>query len=183
MLRRPMVVLEMIGNTAMMVAQMTSAICVFLTRMMMSGAIDQPTLHEQESDRAADRGGEPERDQGNLQRAPERAHQPRDIGHDALGDQARRRKQIVRDRKNATRRFPDREYDEADDDRRQDFGEGRSATIMSHVADVSRFGGRFRGDLRAAQFIRIFRSLMNCVVYAFFQSTSLSSRPPSTMKS
>ena len=30
---------EMIGNTAMMVAQMTSAICVFLTRMMMSGAI------------------------------------------------------------------------------------------------------------------------------------------------
>ena len=33
------VVFEMIGKIAMMVAQMTSARCVFLTKMMISGAI------------------------------------------------------------------------------------------------------------------------------------------------
>ena len=38
-LRRPTVVFEITGKIAMMVAQMTSASWVFLTRMMISGAI------------------------------------------------------------------------------------------------------------------------------------------------
>ena len=39
MLRKPIVVLEMIGKIAMMVAQMISAPWVFFTSMMISGAI------------------------------------------------------------------------------------------------------------------------------------------------